>query len=118
MRKRLLLSAGMLAGVVCVALAFAATLPVPQPRAGVTKANFDRIDSSMTRTDVENLLGQKFTSDGIKIRHMAVYTCCIWRGDDGAIASITFSPAGLVYSRNWIESTETMVDKLRRWFGL
>ena len=56
MRKRVILAAGTMAGLVGVVLVVVAMLP---PSPGVTRANFDRIEKGMTRAQVEAILGQK-----------------------------------------------------------
>ena len=51
MRKRWLLAAGTMAGLVGVVLVVLVMLP-PDDRPGVTKANFDRIKDGMTKPEV------------------------------------------------------------------
>jgi hypothetical protein len=109
LRRRILLSAGLLAAIVGVALGVVMLLP---PRPGVTKANFDRMEKGMPIADVQEILG-RFDFDyepNLILWHA-------WRADDGAEIVIVFGN-GCVVSKSWIDSEETIPDKLRRWLHL
>ena len=109
MRKRVILAAGTMAGLVGSALLVLAMLPRP----GVTKANFDRIEDGMTRAEVQGF----FRDQPHQVRSGGDLCACTWQGDDGSIALVVFRDDRAVEMR-WGESTETILDKIRRWLRL
>ena len=119
MRKRLLLAAGTMAGVVGVVLVVLALLPRP----GVTKANFDRVQKGMSKPEVQAILGKRrFGVDCVPDRVIRVGE--EWYADDGAEAHIEFERRDgdemtwRACSMWWRESFETPFQKIRRWVGL
>jgi hypothetical protein len=85
------------------------------PRSGVTKANFDRIENGMTLEEVETILGGPAHWQG-KIERWHFYK---WRCDDGATANVTmYVTREVVCAGRWIDSTETIREKIRRWLCL
>ena len=103
-KKRLLLIA-FLPLTIAVTLGVLAMLP---PSPGVTKANFDRIQEGMTLGEVEAIFGREG-----QMTEWGRY----WKADDGSGAFFQFRDHCVVY-REWYESTETILDKLRRWLHL
>ena len=103
-KKRLLLVAA-LPLVIAVTLGFLAMLP---PGPGVTKANFDHIEKEMTLAQVEATLGK----EGIPWD-----TLMFWQADDGSCAFSGFTDDGVVQMQ-WLDSTETVLEKIRRWLHL
>ena len=119
MRKRWVLTAGMIAGLVGVVLLVLALLPRP----GVTKANFGRIQKGMSKPEIQAILGKHwFGFDHVPERFILVGEN--WRADDGAEAYIEFErrdgdeTTWRVCSMSWQESSETPFQKIRRWVGL
>jgi hypothetical protein len=110
-RRRILLSAGIFAVVIGVALGVFAVLP---PRGGVTKTNFDRVEIGMKKVEVEAIFGEQgLAVESNQPQDFLFY----WRGDDGATATVVFFD-GAVIQVFWADSTETISDKLRRWLHL
>jgi hypothetical protein len=111
-KRRYLIVAGILAGCVCAALGVVAMLP-PQP--GVTKANFDRVEEGMTLAEVEAILGERKRQSitGGSPQHFR------WYHADGTQITIENSQSDWAAGRkHFLESTETIPDKLRRWLHL
>ena len=111
-KRRYLISAGLLAACVGLALGVLAMLP---PRPGVTKANFDRIKNGMTLTELEAIFGGEpnqfvFSSKGTCIGRG-------WIGPDEAYVYLTVSNES-VTEKQWFVSTETFAERLRRWLHL
>jgi hypothetical protein len=104
MRKRRLLLIASLPLAVAVIVGVLAMMP---PRPGVTKINFDRIEEGMTLQEVEQIFGKpgRYTWGGYH-----------WQADDGAKVFVVFgNSAG---PKTWQDSTESPLDKLRRWLHL
>jgi hypothetical protein len=115
-KRRYLISAGVLAACACLALAGLAMLP---PRAGVTKANFDRIEIGMSQSAVCEIFGKEWSlfagrPEGASHNFFAHE---VWLHDDGASATIEFHNEAVI-GKIWTDSTETIPDKLRRWLHL
>ncbi len=94
----------------------AVAIPALQPPGpGVTKANFDRIGNGMSEVDVAALLGRPtrrsdYTDDqGIVFGY--------WYSGNDDFASVVFRD-GRAVQWEWVESTESIPDKLRRWLSL
>jgi len=123
-KRRYLIVAGILAGCVCAALGVVAMLP-PQP--GVTKANFDRIEIGMTKSEVEQIFGRERTVSPSPFRSLVVlatFQCdfegvavMCWDADNGSWAGIGFK-GNCVVDKHWRNSPETFTDKFRRWLHL
>jgi hypothetical protein len=109
-KRRCLISAAILAAGIGIVVAVVALLP---PQAGVTKANFDRIEKGMTFTDVATLFGAEPWFDDTTPEHRLVD----WRHEDGAVGRVILVD-GMVTEMFWFESDETYPDKLRRWLQL
>jgi hypothetical protein len=109
----------LLIGIATLAITSGLAVAIPAlqpPRPGVTKANFDRIETGMTMSEVEAVFGQ---GPNIVSVEGAVYNPVRdWIGADWAIASIHFNGDDEVASKRWTPSTETIIDKLRRWLSL
>lgn len=104
MRKRYFIVATLFATVWFIAALLMSNGP------GVTKANFDRIEEGMTLQEVEQIFGRpgKYTWGGY-----------YWETDDGARAFVVFAFNGdSAGQKNWESSTESPLDKLRRWLHL
>ena len=110
MRKRLLLAAGTMAGLVGVVLVVLTMLP---PNTGVTKANFDRIKDGMTMNEVELIFGEESKWSTGRIGGSIIE---IWESADGASACVRFRED--VASKTWTPSSETIPDKIRRWLHI
>lgn len=106
MRKRLLLSAATMAGLVGVGLVVLAMLP---PRPGVTKVNFDRVKKGMTLAEVQAILGDEGEVPGPGRR--------IWRHTDKTVIIVDSDEHG-GFNQQFFPSDETFADKLRRWLHL
>ena len=86
-------------------------LMVLPPRTGVTKANFDRIETGMTLAEVEEIFGEKATlmgGGGDKFM--------LWETGEGFWTDMDFVEGRLVHME-W-HTPETLLDKLCRWFHL
>ena len=109
-KKRLLL-------VAAVPLTIAVTLGVLamlRPSPGVTKANFDRIEKGMTRAEVEQIFGRESIRwDGLAEKGEGFH----WMARDGSSALVMFVDE-CVTEKQWSDSNETILDKLRRWLHL
>jgi hypothetical protein len=122
---------------IAMTLSVFAMLP---PRPGVTKANFDRIEKGMTRAEVEEIFGGKGTtwetfwmrSDADIHKEMTkaeMHEMFVregkgwqrfimrWGEDDGAQAGILIQN-DCVVAKQWFDSNETFLDKVRRWLHL
>ena len=105
MRKRWLLAAGTMAGLVGVVLFVLAMLP---PGPGVTKANFDRVEKGMTRAQVVAILGK------------ATYEPPGWGGgpywtsNSGDEIRVRFDENQRVESMIWDDGwpSETLIEKI------
>jgi hypothetical protein len=107
MRKRRLLLIASLPLAVAVIIGVLAMLP---ERPGLTKANFDRIEEGMTLQEVEYIFGRpgRYTWGGY-----------CWQTDDGARTFVVFDFNGdSAGHKIWEDSTESPLDKLRRWLHL
>ena len=108
-KKRLVLIAAVPL-TIAVALGVLAMLP---PSPGVTKANFDRIETGMTLAEVEAIFERKgvlgWSGEGVSI-----YS---WEAYDGSSASVEFSNDCVDVSA-WTDPNETFLDKIRRWLHL
>jgi hypothetical protein len=94
---------------IAVILGVPAMLP-PDTRPGVTKANFDRIEMGMTLAEVEEIFG----------REGEPCPCppwVIWEASGGSLVSIKFVD-DCVLDKEWPDSKETILDKIRRWLHL
>jgi hypothetical protein len=100
-----------------VAVMFGVLVMLP-PHPGVTKANFDRIEKGMTAREVEMNFDRihdrmttldEFLGRARDIRH--------WKAHDGSSAFVEFQD-DCVYSKKWINSNESYLDKIRRWLHL
>ena len=121
MRKRWLLAAGTMAGLVGMGLVVVAML---LPRPGVTKANFNRVERRMTIDEVTAIFGEPGIQEPWCMGgHGSTQRTVKWYHDDGAIAEIQFSnngpmmrtSDGKVYQKNWHDSPETILHKIGRW---
>ena len=127
MKKRLILIAAVPL-IIALTVAVFAMLP---PSPGVTKANFDRIHEGMTLDEVREILG----NDSVIVptghmfsgntaarerfqQELRLITTHSWRSDDGAYAEIEFRNDVAKNKKLWIDSTETMWQKIRRWLHL
>jgi hypothetical protein len=110
-RKRCLIVAGLLVALICAGSTVTLLIPsMPSNQPGVTKANFDRIEEGMTLQEVEQIFGRPGT-----------YTwSCYWWQADGARVFVEFDYNGASAGRKtwWEDSTEPILDKLRRWLHL
>jgi hypothetical protein len=109
-KKRFLLLASVPL-VIVVTLGVPAVLP-PNTCPGVTKANFDRIQEGMTKAEVEGIFGREGIMLGIERPVMV-----LWETSDGSRTCITFKD-NCVRDKNWNDSDETTLDKIRRWLHL
>ncbi len=109
MKKRLLISAGILAACLALVLGVLAMLP---PHSGVTKANYDQVKKGMTLAEVENLFSKKGDRFDGYVGKPAFY----WQNEDRSYALIFFDDdKKVVAPAQWGDSTETIGDKICRW---
>jgi len=109
-RRRYLISAAVLAACVCIALGVLAMLPA---QSGVTKENFDRIEKGMALKEVEENLGKRPIPPSPFDHEKTI----VWFAHDGSAAWITFENDA-VDDFLWVQSPESIPDKLRRWLHL
>ncbi|MSU78322.1 MAG: hypothetical protein EXS16_09515 [Gemmataceae bacterium] len=83
------------------------------PHPDVTKSNFDRIKTGMTRMEVEEVFGEK----GTNVFDTARVQFVTWEANDGSRAEIEFVDDGAIPKR-WVDNGETFLDRIRRWLGL
>ena len=115
-KKRLLLIASVPLVIVMMLGVLALLLPSP----GVSKANFDRIEKGMTSAQVEQILGGEAKTiepwfGGIRDNPGA--KVAVWKADDESKAGIVLMNS-CVFDKEWRDSTETFLDKIRRWLHL
>jgi hypothetical protein len=94
MKKRLLISAGIVAACGGAILAALALLP---PRPGVTKANFDRLEKGMTIEEVEAIFN--FEPDQDNLTRMQGQR--VWINEHEGLAVVTFNTDGKVVELRW-----------------
>jgi hypothetical protein len=115
MKWRWLAIAGVLGVVACMTLLVLGLMPAGP---GVTKANFDRIQAGMSRTEVEDFFGRpadtKTLHGGRKIRH----TVEGWQGDGGNAAITSDEARGVVAEKEWFPRDESILQRVRRWLRL
>lgn len=108
--KRAFICAGVLAACVVLVLALLATLPF---RAGVTKANYDRIEEGMTLAEVQTIFGNEgVIFYGYPTRTEFAYC---WENEDHSCAILFFDDnREVVEKAKWSDATESIGDKIRR----
>ena len=106
-RNRLMIASGILAIAACVVLAVA-ILPA---RAGVTKANFNRVKIGMTRAEVTTILGPAVY--GYQECELAPWVD-FWNHDDGKDACVIEYFEGGVVDTHWLRDRESLIEKIRR----
>ena len=109
-KKRLLL----IAFLPLIAVVVLGVLSILPPRPGVTKANFDRIEKGMTLGEVELIIGQRGL---LAYRWDGIVSGGHWEAEDGSSTAIMFVD-GCVDDKRWLDSDETILDKIRRWLHL
>jgi hypothetical protein len=106
MKKKRLALIAVLPLTIAVILGVSAILP---PRAGVTKANFERVQDGMTLAEVEGIFGEKarhstrimvthrYTDDGrgVPIHTITPFAYWIADADEGSRAYVFFRPTEL-----------------------
>lgn len=112
-RKRYLAVAGLL--VILLVAGFGVDMMLPDGP-GVTKANIDRVENGMTRDEAAALFGNEYYL-GFTYGKTDSWMVKSWARDDGSFAEIVFTN-GVVSSKTWRDSTETILAKLRRWLHL
>ena len=125
MTKRwLLLIAASLVVCPCVILAASVWL-LPEPQLSVSfvsRERFERIEEGMAEAEVQAILGQTGTLDGIRTRpgKTEPERWMIWQVDDREWAVMGFQNDRVSTGTSWrIYSREpSMVDKIRRWLSL
>ena len=113
MRKRLLLASGTMAGLVGVAVVVVAMLP---PGPGVTKANFDRVETGMNLEAAERILGK--AGEAMMYRADFPMVWMRWEGDDGSVATFGLLNGHISRKGVYTPSEEDVLKKLRRWLRL
>jgi hypothetical protein len=109
-RRRLLLSLGLLILLALLGLALVVALIPEHP--GVTLANFERIEQGMCLSDTIAILGPD-----VMLMTTEVSTTGQWRGDMGAIV-IIFDDGGRVRHKLWTAYSKPILERLRSWLGL
>ena len=111
----------LIACIVFVGYALASLLP-NEPCPGPTKANFDRIQDGMAHKDVEAILGKNsdvfLVSFGRWRSTTDIMSVLIWKRDDGAAILIDYGPRDNVVGKTWVDSNETICQKINRWLHL
>jgi hypothetical protein len=119
MAKKRMIAWGFVAGCVCLAPAVVAWLPIR----GVTSANFGRIETGMRMRDVLAIFG-KIPSDhtvfwGKRGPKEVVFRTWKWKTDnERAVVIVEFDDEDKVTRKFWVNSSETIWDKFRRWLRL
>jgi hypothetical protein len=85
----------------------------PDDRPGVTKANFDRIEKGMTLAEVQQIFGQDGEGPWFPTESKN-RTYWYW---DWPKVGIQFLD-NCVIEKEWHNSEETILDKIRRWLRL
>ena len=98
-------------------------LPEPQPSVSyVPRENFDRIEDGMTEAEVEAILGQPGTLDGIRQRpgKTEPERWMTWQVDDRTWAVMGFQNDRVSTGTSWrvYLSGETVFEKILRWLRL
>jgi hypothetical protein len=110
-KKRYLGVTALLAGLVCVGFLGYFVIPLASGPS-VTKVNFDRIQLGMTKAEVQAILGEEHQT-------FPMGSCRVWCHLDGSAAVVVFARGeDVVGDKRWLNSTETVAQKLRRWFRL
>ena len=78
-------------------------------RAGVTRANFDRIQKDMTFEQVSDL----FDGHPNNMAGRPWAYCAVWRREDMATAEVCFRH-GLVVEKEWTNSTQGILEEICR----
>jgi hypothetical protein len=116
-KKRLLLIASVPLAIV-VTLGVLAMLPHGP---GVTKANFDRIETGMTRTEVEEIFGGPSESKTYTTVGEITTITDVWgqieQGKCVGLANVNFQDE-MVVDKEWHSVPETILGKIRRWLHL
>lgn len=95
---------------------------------GVTKASFDRIEKGMTLAEVEFIFGgpTPLRENWSRVRwplttdpdaYWAIDAVHCWDAGDGSGATIGFKDGQVVFV-DWAASSETVLEKFRRWLRL
>ena len=111
MKKRLIVSAGMVASLASAALLVLWLLPA---RPAVTKANFDRIEIGMTLSDVEAILGADRGRPVFIVYVHISQELEQWEGDEGIISIILDHQDHRVIRKVWHDSPLTIFERLQR----
>ena len=113
-KKHWLLAAAMLIGLVFL---IGALLPY---RAGVTKANFDRIEDGMSKPEVVEILGEPSTDQLVGAGLAIGHTREVWTANEGFVgALIVFDEQVRVFQKDWVD--HTFLGRVRHvlpWFPL
>jgi Na+-translocating ferredoxin:NAD+ oxidoreductase RnfE subunit len=119
--KRRLAVIGLFVVLVCIGVGLAMML-TPDHRPGVTRANFDKLEVGMNKTQVLELLGT--TSESVHGGGLGGGIWQSWVGKDGSTASISYSVRHIrrgewrVESVCWHDSRETNWQRVRRWLRI
>ena len=110
-KKRWFIATALLATCAGLTLAVQALLP---PSPGVTKANFDRIEVGMTKSEVEVRFGRvserlQVTADGL---------VCEWWTSPAGSTVIAFDERGAVAEKRWLEQEQSFFQRIRAWLRL
>jgi hypothetical protein len=124
MKKRYFILAVCFVAFVGIVLGVLAMLP---PRVGVTKANFDRIEDTMKKPEIEDIIGQPTdkSSNGLSWHNAHNYKTnkafmgvgqelVIWGGDDGVII-IVFAEDGRIVRKDWMYGSGRLMGRLFDW---
>ena len=107
----------MAAGLVAFVGLVLGVLAMLPPRIGVTKANFDRIEIGMTRTEVGKILGSLGSDKDSRFFFAEHKLLVRWEGDWVRMDAVFEN--GVVCDKSFYnEPLETFGEKMRYWFGL
>ena len=107
-RERYVAVAGLLAALVCAGLLAALLIPDDQP--GVTKANVDRLQIGMARTEVDSLLGA-----GRSVAHLLTDPLQERSPGQRGAVTLVFDDDDKLIRITWADRVESFGEKIRRW---
>jgi hypothetical protein len=111
MNRRYLIAAGILAAGIIAVLAVIATLP----ESPVSKAAYERIENGMTSEQVQAVVGMPPKAKYYEQSSFSESSLMWWSNPDGSGFQVVIDGRNGVCDKTWIDSTETIGEKVRRW---
>jgi hypothetical protein len=109
--KRNMVAACIVAAGIIAMLAVLTTLP----ESPVSKATYERIEKGMTMDEVQAIVGMPPTDDLDARSSHRTTTFAWWTNPDGSGFHVIIDERDGVCDKTWIDSTETIGEKLKRW---